>query len=71
MNDKNPIVIGFALIIAGPISAFCGAAAFGLMFGMSFTALFYGIWGVETVIGVLAIVGGIKDRLDKRKSINS
>jgi hypothetical protein len=67
-NKQNPIVVGVGLIIASPLSAFCGAAAFALFFGLPFTVLFYSIAGVEIVLGVMSVAGGIKQILDKRKA---
>jgi hypothetical protein len=70
-NKKNPIVVGVALIIAAPLSAYCGAAVLALAFGASFNVLFYAIAGTEVVLGALTIVGGIMDAVQKRKSINN
>jgi hypothetical protein len=68
MNNKNPIIVGVALIIAGPVSAFCGAAVFALSFGLSFPVLFYSIWAVIWFLGILGIAGGIKEARDKRNA---
>lgn len=70
-NKKNPIVVGIAFIIAGPMSAFCGAAVFALSFGLSFNVLFYSIWGVVTFLGVLSIVGGIMEAVKHHREANS
>jgi hypothetical protein len=69
-NKKNPIVVGIAFIIAGPVSAFCGAAVFALSFGLSFNVLFYSIWGVLTLLGALSIVGGITEAVKRRRENN-
>lgn len=67
-QKKKPIVVGISLIIAAPLSAFCGAAVFALLLGAPFTIVFYAIAGAEVVIGALAIIGGIKEFIDRRKA---
>lgn len=70
-RESHIIASGVVFLIFAVVIALILAAVIAYPLGLPFNPMFYGLWAFFEIAGVCGIVGGIKEKIDRKKNISN